>query len=340
MKKSLPTIAMVTRETRLSKLKRKGGTGGAARFRMARAASSHKLKRRRSSSALEQMDCLADFSEYEQEAGTYDQALATLRADLNMGYPISAIDRSHVPNFDFQRCDVVVVAGPDGLVANVAKYAHDVPIIGVNPDPQRIDGVLLPFAVDEAAAAVRSVIQGNYRKSAVTLAKVTLNDLQQLYAFNDIFVGVAGHSSARYTLEIGPEAEAQCSSGVIISTGVGCSGWMSSICNMAAGIADFAGMAAPRPQLLARDERALLWAVREPFVSRQSAASMVMGRLVAGESLIVHSLMPSGGIIFSDGVESDFLEFDSGSIARIEVAEERALLVQATRRVGRRGHHA
>jgi hypothetical protein len=41
----------------------------------------------------------------------------------------------------------------------------------------------------------------------------------------------------------------------------------------------------------------------------------------------LESLMPSGGVIFSDGVEADFLRFDSGAIARVGVAPERARLV-------------
>jgi hypothetical protein len=36
--------------------------------------------------------------------------------------------------------------------------------------------------------------------------------------------------------------------------------------------------------------------------------------------------MPKNGVIFSYGVESDYLEFNSGSIATIGVAEKQGLL--------------
>jgi hypothetical protein len=39
--------------------------------------------------------------------------------------------------------------------------------------------------------------------------------------------------------------------------------------------------------------------------------------------------MPQAGVIFSDGLESDFLEFNSGTIARISVSPQRANLVAA-----------
>ena len=37
--------------------------------------------------------------------------------------------------------------------------------------------------------------------------------------------------------------------------------------------------------------------------------------------------MPAGGVIFSDGVEADHLDFNSGAIAMIGIAPEKANLV-------------
>jgi hypothetical protein len=39
------------------------------------------------------------------------------------------------------------------------------------------------------------------------------------------------------------------------------------------------------------------------------------------------SLMPENGVIFSDGIESDFLEFTSGVTASISVADKQGQLV-------------
>ena len=75
------------------------------------------------------------------------------------------------------------------------------------------------------------------------------------------------------------------------------------------------------------EDRRLVWAVREPFVSKSSQANLVAGLLEEGQELIVESLMPAGGVIFSDGVEADFLPFTSGTIARIHAAQQRARLV-------------
>ena len=43
--------------------------------------------------------------------------------------------------------------------------------------------------------------------------------------------------------------------------------------------------------------------------------------------LKVTSQMPTNGIIFSDGIEADYLEFNSGAELTIEVAAKKANLI-------------
>jgi hypothetical protein len=221
----------------------------------------------------------------------------------------------------------VIAIGQDGLVANTAKYVGDLPIIGVNPDPSRYDGVLLPFVVNEARAAVKRTLAGKSRIRLVTLAEVNTNDGQRMLAFNDFFLGRGGHVSARYTLEARGQSESQSSSGVLVSTGAGSTGWLSSLFNMTNGFNSLSGKE-PIPRVeLAWEDRRLVWAVREPFASRHSGAKLVTGLLAEGEELVIGSQMPTIGVIFSDGVEADFLEFTSGTIARFSVSRQRAHLV-------------
>ncbi len=166
------------------------------------------------------------------------------------------------------------------------------------------------------------------------MARATLGDGQSLLAFNDLFVGRKTHISARYHLTHGQRSENQSSSGIIVSTGAGSSGWLSSVLNGAAGVVEpFAGKKAAAPvregYRFAWDAPRLCFSVREPFVSKASSAGIVWGNVRAGEKLEVISQMPQDGVIFSDGVEADYLAFDSGSVASISVAEEKARLVAA-----------
>jgi len=175
-----------------------------------------------------------DFGDYEREADAYQLALSLLQANLDFGLPQQLLDRSLVPKFEFREEDVIVVLGQDGLVANTAKYVCSQPIVAVNPEPTRFDGVLLPFQAGEAKTAVAKVIDGKAAIREVTLAEVELSDSQRLLASNDFFIGARSHFSAQYRIEHKKRSEIQSSSGVLVSTGAGSSstGWMSSVFNM------------------------------------------------------------------------------------------------------------
>jgi hypothetical protein len=325
-------IALVTRETRLENLRARWGTSRQADF-LLRQAHAHERHRRAAAGAVapaaEADSALveASFLAYQDEDSAYQESLDAVEKQLDFGLPIKRMDRSFVPNFDFWSAAVVVVVGQDGLVANTAKYVGDLPIVAVNPDPKRFDGVLLPFRAQQLRRAVARVLDGRYRARKVTLAEVALNDGQTMLAFNDFFVGSATHVSARYTIEYQGYREPQSSSGLLVSTGAGSTGWMSSVFNMAAGVNRLLGAPEEPGVKLAWEDRRLVWAVREPFVSKHSQANLVAGILDEGHELVVESLMPTGGVIFSDGIEADFLPFASGSIARIAVSKKSANLV-------------
>lgn len=331
MRSQQPRIAVVRRETRLKTLLNRWATRGQAKFVFRRARAAAAVQAGDMAAAVEAQSSAADedFDELEQEDDTYETCLKQLVRELDFGLPVQVLDRAYLPTVDFDLCAVVVVVGQDGLVANSAKYVGETPIVGVNPDPARYDGVLLPFRVDDARHAVQNTLQRRARTRPVTLAQATLHDGQRLLAFNDLFIGVRSHVSARYQLRIGGRSEQQSSSGLLVSTGAGSTGWMSSVFNMACGVMQSLGQPVSRqrvPTLRWEDPR-LLWAVREPFRSQSSGADLVAGQIAEGELIEVESLTSQGGVIFSDGVESDFLEFNGGTIARIGVAPQRATLV-------------
>jgi NAD kinase len=303
-------LVVVTRMTRLAELIRRFHSRGHAQFYVEHAG--------------------GDFAEYRAEDVTYRSALDEVRKQVELGLPVQFLDRSLVPTYHFAPTDVVLALGQDGLVANVAKYVGAQPLIGVNPDPERYDGILLPWKPGEVARAITSVLEERSVSRSVTIAMVTLNDGQRLLAFNDLFIGPSTHGSARYRLRAGGTTEAQSSSGVLVSTGAGSTGWISSVFNMAAGVTTFTGGRGGSGIRLEWEDPRLLYAVREPFISRHSTARIVAGYVLPGAELQLESLMPSGGVIFSDGIESDFLQFNTGATATVRAATERARLVVKT----------
>jgi NAD kinase len=306
---SFEKVVVVTRKTRLVELIERFNTRAQAKFYIEHAG--------------------GDFGEYEAEDAAYRRALEIVRRAMEVGLKIQVLDRGLVPSYAFLPGDVVVTLGQDGLVANVAKYAAGQPIVAVNPDPSRFDGILLPFLAEEAGRALARTLEGRQTTRAVTLAEARLADGQRLLAFNDLFVGARTHVSARYRLRWKSAEEAQSSSGVLVSTGAGSTGWLSSVFQMVSGVATWAGGAPLRPLRFEWEDPRLVFVVREPFVSRHSSASIVTDVIAPGEHLVVESAMPVGGVIFSDGVEADHLAFDSGATVTIGAAPEAAHLVVA-----------
>jgi len=300
-------VVLVTRKTRLAELVERFNTLAQAKFYIEHAG--------------------GDFAEYQVEDEAYRRSAEIVRRLLDVGLKFQEVDRGLVPTFTFLPEDIVVTLGQDGLVANTAKYIGKQPLIAVNPDPQRLDGIVLPFLPSEAGQALEKVMEGRCRIRGATLAEASLKDGQRLLAFNDLFVGAQTHVSARYRIRWAMREEPQSSSGVLVSTGAGSTGWISSVFNMASGVAALTGGKAVRPLRLDWEDRRLLFVVREPFVSRHSKADIIAGVIEQQQALELESLMPSGGFIFRDGMEADFLQFNSGSTVSIKTAAEIAQLV-------------
>lgn len=75
------------------------------------------------------------------------------------------------------------------------------------------------------------------------------------------------------------------------------------------------------------DAAELCFCVREPFPSRVTGTSLVFGKIHRHQTFRLISHMAEGGIIFSDGIVDDAIEFNSGAIATIAIAPNEGRLV-------------
>ena len=270
------------------------------------------------------------FDDIQVAHDTYGRVVKSVVDSIAATQKYQVIDRAIVPQFTFADDDLVVTIGQDGLVSNTAKYLGGQPVFAINPDPRRYDGVLLPFGPDEFAPFLRATLEGEANKTNVTLASARSSDGQELLAFNDFFVGARSHVSARYEIEIGGRSEAHSSSGIIVSTGAGSTGWLQSVYAGAAGVIQACGgsyVPPPNDGRLPWDSERLVYSVREPFPSQVTQCSLVHGYLTRETPLVVTSRMPINGVIFSDGVEADFLEFNSGSTLTIAPSGKKTVLL-------------
>lgn len=302
-------VVLVTRRTRLEELVARYHTVAQARF------------------YIEHLG--ADFQDYLQENQAYARSLQAAQEALQAWGRHQVIDRGYLPNFVFGADDIVVALGQDGLVANTMKYLRGQPLVGLNPEPTRWDGVLLPFEPPDLHRLLPEVSRERRPTRAVTLAEARLSDGQVLLAVNDLFIGPRTHTSALYDIELGERRESQSSSGIIVSTGLGSTAWLKSVVTGSLGIVQalHGGSEAAPYQASAWDADDLTFAVREPFPSRSSRAGLVYGRVTPLQPLKLRSRMPDHGVIFSDGMEADYLRFTAGMEAVIGVARQRGQLV-------------
>jgi NAD kinase len=222
--------------------------------------------------------------------------VATAEGILRQQGRLQCLERGFLPHFRFNDDDTLVVIGQDGLMANTLKYLTRQPVIAINPDPARWDGKLLPFRLADLAEVVKACQAGAMGARAITLVEARTNDGQRLQAVNDLFIGPKSHTSVRYKLHWQGRSEEQSSSGIIVSTGFGSTGWFQSI--LAGAIAVTGQTEHPLATGFAWGEDRLQFTVREPFPSRTTGGKLVFGEVTTQAPLTLESLMPENGVIF------------------------------------------
>jgi NAD kinase len=296
---SVPRVVVVSRPTEYTALLARHGTREQARF------------------FLESRGRTIDQAIERDEAQR--NALALIAAGIPTDWRRARVDRADLDRFLFEPDDIVVTVGSSGLVANVAKYLEGQLVIGVNPDPSVHAGIVAGHAPATAVALIRAAAAGTVIVDERVMVEAVLDDGQRTLALNEIFVGHASHQTARYTLRCPSGEERQASSGIVVTTGTGASGWGRSIATER-----HSQVTLPMPE-----EPCLAFFVREAWPSGTYGAGITEGRLEDGTDLLVTSGLDDGGVVFGDGIEADHLEFRWGVAARIRVARERLRLVAA-----------
>ncbi|WP_151081758.1 hypothetical protein [Nocardioides cynanchi] len=286
-----PRVVVVHRATELDELLARHGTRGQVEF----------FLRSRG----------RDLAEVEARHSSLQQALSTITAAVPVDWRQGRVERADLDRFLFGPEDVVVVVGQDGLVANVAKYLDDQPVIGIDTDPARNPGVL----VRHRPEAVGDLLRSAGPQDLLTMVEAASDDGQRLRALNEVFVGPASHQTARYTLEAEGRREAQASSGLVVATGTGATGWCRSLW-----LEHHSRLALPGPT-----DPGLAWFVREAWPSPATGTTYTEGLLeAAGLALRVES---ERMVVFGDGIETDRLELTWGQSLTVTRSEHHLHLV-------------
>ena len=252
-----------------------------------------------------------DLAELDARHQAQQDALATVSAAIPLDWRRAVAERDDLDRFGFGPEDVVIAVGQDGLVANVAKYLDGQPVIGINPEPARNPGVLVPHEPEAIADLLVS-----RQVAERTMVAASTDDGQHLVALNEVYVGHRTHQSARYRLSA-PDAlaERQSSSGILIGTGTGSTGWCRSAWQERR-----SPLGLPAPT-----DPTLCWFVREAWPSPATGTDNTEGLLKAPDSLTVTA--ESDLVVFGDGMESDTLSISWGQRIEVGVAPVKLHLV-------------
>jgi hypothetical protein len=241
-------------------------------------------------------------------------AIATVTSAIPAQWRRGMVERADLARFLFEPGDIIVAVGQDGLVANLAKYLDEQIVVGINPEPARNPGVLVPHPPEATPALLAAAASPRVSQYAeqLTMVAAHTDDGQQLTALNEIYIGQASHQTARYVLTIpGRHAEPQASSGLIVSTGTGATGWCRS-----AWLERKSTMVLPAPA-----EQRLAWFVREAWPSPATGTTLTEGNLTTGQALTL-SAESDQLVLFGDGVETDAIPLAWGQAASIQLATQ------------------
>lgn len=258
-----------------------------------------------------------DIDELEAQHRIVAAAVTTVTAAVPEPWRRAKVERAELPRFVFEPGDVVVVVGQDGLVANVAKYLDGQPVVGINPEPERNPGVLVRHSPEAARDLLRVAAGPIPRADQLRMVQAETDDGQRLLALNEVYVGHASHQTARYILAApGRQRETQASSGVIVGTGTGATGWCRS-----AWLERSSQLRLPQPV-----EARLAWFVREAWPSPATGTACTEGELLADQSLSI-GVISDQLVLFGDGIESDAVGLSAGQVVVVGLASQTLCLV-------------
>jgi len=263
---------------------------------------------------------------YKQGHDTYKEGMRKTIALLPKTMRTQVIDKEHLDTFQTGNKDLIVTIGDAGMLVNVAKYVGEQPIIAVNPDSNRNDNVLASCDVKGFPQMLKTALEGSADYETLTMAEAVLDNGERILAINDLFVGKNNHTSARYEIQQRRQKEYQSSDGIIVSTGTGSTGWLTSIVSQVNAMSGgrYNGPAVP----FNRDYDYLMFAVRSPFPSNIARTHQVYGKVTQNNPLTIISKMPEDGVIFSDGILTDYLEFNAGRTATIKPSKNKVYLAR------------
>ena len=256
-------------------------------------------------------------SEHEEHYRTLDSLVDALR---EAGIEPRVLARRIYLTGSFDGSDLVVSFGGDGEMLDVSRYiTGSEPVLGIRSTSRSRGYLLLSPALGFRDMAAR-LVGGDFRVESWTRIKGVLeNGFHRIedHALNEVYAGDRfSVGTSRYTLRIDDREERHRSSGVLVVTGTGSTGWYANIVKN-----DGGGFGYGRP--FPRTSVQLRYLVRDPI--RIDELELTHGAIEPGMDFSIKSTMNSDGVLSFDCSKISYenpraYPFNRGSVVTLGIS--------------------
>lgn len=210
---------------------------------------------------------------------------------------------------------LVIILGGDNYFQYVSHFLDTQFVLGVNSDPERSEGVLTAFDDQSFAQVFEKVRNGQFILEEWSRLEVSLNGQKiNSLAISEVYIGSwERFNISKYVLSFKGEEEEQKSSGVLIATGAGSTGWFRS--------------ATGGDNIFPKTAKEARFFVTEIFRGKHHLGKISKGVIKPGEKLEITSLGKHKNVVSIDSKLNH--DFPRGSKVSIEFSDKQLKVIVA-----------
>jgi len=208
------------------------------------------------------------------------------------------------------KAELIISFGGDNHFQYVSHFVNSNILMGINSDPKSSEGALTYFNADHLEDIITKLKKDNFEVEEWVRLEVKLGNETYL-ATAEVFLGEDRRKMmSRYILELNGKKEEQKSSGLLVVTGAGSTGWYDSSCRYIYENGNPFSKTSDYARFLAT----------ETYRGKLNGYKMIEGSLEKEQEIKLYSLADDKGIITIDCNED--YDFSMGKTALIKVSDK------------------
>ncbi|MBS3133345.1 NAD(+)/NADH kinase [Candidatus Woesearchaeota archaeon] len=229
-----------------------------------------------------------------------ERALAKNRIDFK------CVNREMLTKNQIRNKDLIISVGGDGTFLRTAHLVDKTPVFVVSSDVNYNEAFYGRATIKDFERKIKLILNGKSKITKLPRLEARINKKKvPMLAVNEVFVGSRHpYHTSRYILKVKGKSELQKSSGVLVTTRTGSSGWAKSAAK----------------KKLSIPKTGFGFVVREPYIGRLTKSKLLLGSLSAKETLRITSLNHQG-VVVVDSSEKEF-GFVDGDKLEVKVSKK------------------